>query len=122
MGMTYDESTISVRPNGGMIAQRTDLPDNEGFFVVLDRTKQIAGCIQVFKDGTACYWRDENEQATPAKHLPEAYERIWVIATINAKIASCPKCHSTEIKSESAFSNWHCAKCNTMVWSPPPKA
>ena len=78
MPMTFDLSRARQMPTiAVLLVPRTDVPDSERCFAVLHPNDNRAlGRVQVFKDGSAGYWIDEEEQAKPAATLDMAVKRL----------------------------------------------
>ncbi len=76
---TWDPTAAVKQSHGVFIAPRTDIPNAEGSFAVLHEGKTLRGFVQVFKDGSAGYWKDYGQQATVAPNLKAALDKLFTI-------------------------------------------
>lgn len=66
----------AIRFDHGTLAPRTDVERSEECFVGVDTSGRPVGNIQLFKDGTAGYWREPGEKALHATSWEEAFRRL----------------------------------------------
>ncbi len=91
----FDPAQAKLQPNGGYLAPRADLLPSEKCFVALDGEKRLAGFLQTFAGGAACYWKTPGDPAKPARSLEEAFEEIFSMR-VTCRVLACPKCKSQE--------------------------
>jgi hypothetical protein len=76
MSMTFDRTRARRLPGDVLMAPRTDVSDSENCFAILHTNGRVLGRMQVFKDGSVGFWREEGAQANLAADPEVALDRL----------------------------------------------
>jgi hypothetical protein len=72
----FDLARAEGHRSGASIAPRTDVPDSERYYVVLDHRNTPRGFLQKYQNGSAGYWFQPMEQAKLADTWEVAFHRV----------------------------------------------